>query len=52
MTAEHQRRLVDLHPDCAVQIFPTGGHSLLLTRPLDYLAQVRDHLRVAAEGAA
>jgi aminoacrylate hydrolase len=38
ITPVHRQRLLDLHPGCALRVFPDGGHSLLLTRPTDYLA--------------
>ncbi|MFI6095420.1 alpha/beta fold hydrolase [Lentzea sp. NPDC051213] len=44
VTAAHQRRLLDLHPGCEVRSFPDGGHSLLLTRPAEYIAAVREFL--------
>jgi pimeloyl-ACP methyl ester carboxylesterase len=45
ITPAHQRRLLDLHPDCELHVFPDGGHSLLITRPDDYIAKVTQHLR-------
>ncbi|MGO1056544.1 alpha/beta fold hydrolase [Crossiella sp. CA198] len=48
ITATHRRRLLDLHPGHTLRLFPDGGHSLLLTRPADYLAEVRAHLAASA----
>ncbi|WP_280276382.1 alpha/beta fold hydrolase [Nocardia wallacei] len=45
ITAQHTRRLQDLHPGAEWRAFPDGGHSLLLTRPEDYAATVTDFLR-------
>ncbi|SHF61732.1 alpha/beta fold hydrolase [Streptoalloteichus hindustanus] len=44
ITPTHRQRLLDLHPGCELRVFPDGGHSLLLTRPSDYLAEVTRHL--------
>ena len=48
MTDQHRQRLIDLHPGCEVKVFPSGGHSLLLTRPDDYIALVEQHLEAAS----
>lgn len=47
ITPVHRQRLLDLHPGAEVRVFPDGGHSLPLTRPADYLAEVTRHLRAA-----
>lgn len=44
ITPTHRQRLLDLHPDYELRDFPDGGHSLLLTRPTNYLAEVTQHL--------
>ncbi|MEV6278689.1 alpha/beta fold hydrolase [Nocardia sp. NPDC051832] len=44
ITTEHTRRLQDLHPDAEVVRFPEGGHSLLLSRPADYISTVTTFL--------
>jgi len=38
MPEHRRRRLLDLHPDAKVALFPDGGHSLLMTRPTEYIA--------------
>ncbi|MEV0247177.1 alpha/beta hydrolase [Nocardia sp. NPDC050712] len=45
ITATHTQRLQDLHPDAELLVFPDGGHSLLLSRPDDYVHAVTDFLR-------
>ncbi|MEV0680086.1 alpha/beta fold hydrolase [Actinosynnema sp. NPDC050436] len=45
ITPLHRQRLLDLHPGARVRVFRDGGHSLLLTRPDEYLAEVTRHLR-------
>jgi aminoacrylate hydrolase len=40
VTQAHSGRLKALHPDCDVRTFPAGGHSLLVSRPQDYVATV------------
>ncbi|GAB2639950.1 alpha/beta fold hydrolase [Nocardia goodfellowii] len=42
ITAAHTQRLQDLHPDAELLVFPDGGHSLLLSRPADYVDAVTD----------
>jgi aminoacrylate hydrolase len=44
ITEAHTRRLTDLHPGCEILTFPTGGHSLLVSRTQDYIAAVADFL--------
>jgi pimeloyl-ACP methyl ester carboxylesterase len=45
ITPTHRQRLLDLHPGTKLRVFPDGGHSLLLSRPADYLTEVTGHLR-------
>ena len=45
ITSTHRQRLVDRHPGCEVRVFPDGGHSLLLTRPTEYVDEVLRHLQ-------
>lgn len=45
MTPAHRQRLVDRHPGCEEHVFPDGGHSLLLTRPTEYVDAISRHLR-------
>ncbi|MFJ9106237.1 alpha/beta fold hydrolase [Streptomyces sp. NPDC102405] len=55
ITALHTQRLLDLHPECDVRVFPTGGHSLLVTRPAEYTAAVGEFLarrRAPASGGS
>jgi pimeloyl-ACP methyl ester carboxylesterase len=40
MTEPRRRRLLDMHPDAQVRLYPDGGHSLLITRPADYIRDV------------
>ncbi|RKT54179.1 pimeloyl-ACP methyl ester carboxylesterase [Saccharothrix australiensis] len=51
ITPTQRQRLLDLHPDHELRVFPDGGHSLLLTRTADYVAEVTRHLREAAPPA-
>ncbi|EYF07664.1 alpha/beta fold hydrolase [Chondromyces apiculatus] len=51
ITETQARRLIDLHPDCELLTFPSGGHSLLLTRPDDYIKAVKEHLARHRVGA-
>jgi pimeloyl-ACP methyl ester carboxylesterase len=44
ITPTHRQRLVNRHPGCELRIYPDGGHSLLLTRPTDYVDEVLRHL--------
>ncbi|HEX6351487.1 alpha/beta fold hydrolase [Actinophytocola sp.] len=48
ITPVHRQRLLDLHPDTELRLYPDGGHSLLLTRPADYLTEVAEHLSKAS----
>ncbi|WP_158886374.1 alpha/beta fold hydrolase [Amycolatopsis anabasis] len=45
ITETHTRRLLDLHPGAELRMFPDGGHSLLVTRPRDYVEAVTGFLR-------
>lgn len=40
MTAPRTERLLTMHPTATVIRYETGGHSLLLTRPEDYIREV------------
>lgn len=44
ITTTHTDRLRQLHPDAKFHAFPDGGHSLLLSRPVEYATTVRDFL--------
>ncbi|MEU8898915.1 alpha/beta hydrolase [Nocardia sp. NPDC048505] len=44
ITELHTRRLRDLHPDSEFRLLPEGGHSLLVSRPQDYIDIVTDFL--------
>jgi pimeloyl-ACP methyl ester carboxylesterase len=44
ITPTHRQSLLDAHPGHELHVFPDGGHSLLLTRPTDYLTKVTRHL--------
>ncbi|AKT40305.1 alpha/beta fold hydrolase [Chondromyces crocatus] len=50
ITEAHTQHLVDLHPGCELRSFPTGGHSLLLTRPEEYIEAVRSFLSQVHQG--
>lgn len=47
ISATHTDRLRDLHPDCDYRTFPEGGHSLLISRPGEYIATVGRFLDAA-----
>ncbi len=44
ITTTHTQRLQDLHPDAELRTFPDGGHSLLLSRPTDYITAITEFL--------
>lgn len=44
ITTTHTQRLLDLHPGCDYRTLPDGGHSLLITRPADYIELVSEFL--------
>ncbi|GAB4587754.1 alpha/beta fold hydrolase [Nocardia sp. IFM 10818] len=50
ITEAHTGRLRALHPHTEFETFPTGGHSLLVTRPADYAAVVTGFLRRRTSG--
>ncbi|GLW89914.1 alpha/beta fold hydrolase [Actinokineospora globicatena] len=47
ITAAHSQCLHALHPGADLHLYSDGGHSLLLTRPSDYITEVTNHLRRA-----
>ncbi|PXX63847.1 pimeloyl-ACP methyl ester carboxylesterase [Nocardia tenerifensis] len=44
ITGAHTGRLRDLHPGCDFRTFPSGGHSLLISRTADYVELVTETL--------
>ncbi|MFD0364319.1 alpha/beta fold hydrolase [Nocardia sp. GCM10030253] len=44
ITTTHTERLLTLHPDCEYRTIPTGGHSLLISRPTEYISAVTEFL--------
>ncbi|MFQ6398247.1 alpha/beta fold hydrolase [Nocardia sp. KC 131] len=46
ITTTHTGRLLELHPTGRYRTIPTGGHSLLISRPADYIDAVTEFLSV------
>lgn len=44
ITSAHRERLLALHPDAELRVFPEGGHSLLLTKPTEYTSAIMEFL--------
>lgn len=50
VTTPRVQRIVDLHPEAEVVCYETGGHSLLLTRTDDYIADVTTFIESSKPG--
>jgi pimeloyl-ACP methyl ester carboxylesterase len=44
ITEAHTQRLANLHPGAEIRVLPSGGHSLLVSRPGEYITAVREFL--------